>query len=379
MFDKPSSHKEITVDLRSLNTSQFSGVESYTVHVLEELLLNDSNTVYKLFYNGFKKKQFSYFHFINATYLQTRIPNRFLNISLKLFGYPKLEKLAGPTDVLFMPNLNMVSVSPLTKVVLTIHDLSPLVLPEFYNLKTRIWHKFINIPKLVNRADKLIAVSEFTKTTLIEKLNVPADKITVAPLGVDSDNFRPNLSIDKLRDVRNRYSLPGDFVLFLGTVEPRKNISRIIEAFELIEEPIDLVIAGKLGWKYAGILEQIQRSPKRRHIKLIGYVNDADKPYIMKLAKVFVWPSLYEGFGLPVLEAMAVGTPVVTSNVTSLPEVAGEAALLVNPYNVPDIAKAITQLYTDNSLREQYIIRGLQHSQKFSWKKCAEIIKNVIH
>lgn len=371
--------KEITVDLRSLNTSQFSGVESYTVHVMEELLLNDTDTVYKLFYNGFKKKEFSYFHFINATYLQTRIPNRILNISLKLFGYPKLERLAGPTDVLFMPNLNMVSVSPFTKVVLTIHDLSPLLLPNFYNLKTRIWHKFINIPKLVSRADKLIAVSEFTKTTLIEKLNVPANKITVAPLGVDTDNFRPSLSIDRLRDVRNRYSLPGDFVLYLGTVEPRKNISRLIEAFELVEEPIFLVIAGKLGWKYNGILEQIKNSPKRRYIKLVGYINEADKPYIMKLARVFAWPSLYEGFGLPILEAMAVGTPVLTSNVSSMPEVAGEAALLINPYNVPDIAKAISQLHTDNSLREQYIIRGLERSTQFSWKKCAEIIKSVIH
>lgn len=371
--------KEITVDLRSLNTDQFSGVESYTVHVMEELLLNDSETVYKLFYNGFKKKQFSYFHFINSTYLQTRIPNRLLNVSLKLFGYPKLEKLAGPTDVLFMPNLNMVSVSALTKVVLTIHDLSPLLLPNFYNLKTRIWHKFINIPKLVNRADKLIAVSEFTKTTLIEKLKVPAHKITVAPLGVDTDNFRPNLSIDKLRGVRNRYSLPGDFVLFLGTVEPRKNLARLIEAFELIEEPLSLVIAGKLGWKYNGILEQIKNSPKRRHIKLIGYINEADKPYIMKLARVFAWPSLYEGFGLPVLEAMAVGTPVVTSNVSSLPEVAGEAALLVNPYNVSDIAKAIKLLHTDNSVREQYIARGIERSVQFTWKKCAEIIKTVIH
>lgn len=371
--------KEITVDLRSLNTSQFSGVESYTVHVMEELLLNDPDTVYKLFYNGFKKKQFSYFHFINSTYLQTRIPNRILNISLKLFGYPKLEKLAGPTDVLFMPNLNMVSVNSLTKVVLTVHDLSPLLLPNFYNLKTRIWHKFINIPKLVKRADKIIAVSEFTKTTLVEKLQVPASKITVAPLGVDSENFRPNLSIDKLRDVRNRYSLPGDFVLYLGTVEPRKNISRLIEAFELIDEPIFLVIAGKLGWKYNGILEQIKNSPKRRYIKLVGYISESDKPYIMKLARVFAWPSLYEGFGLPILEAMAVGTPVVTSNVSSMPEVAGEAALMVNPYNVPDIAKAIKLLHTDIALREQYIMRGLERSTQFSWQKCAEIIKTVIH
>lgn len=379
MFDPNQNSTEVTVDLRSLHSEQFSGVESFAVHVLEELIKNDHETIYKLFYNGYQKKEFSYFHFINTKYVQTRIPNRILNISLKLFGYPKFEKLAGPTQVLFMPNINLLRVNDTTKIVLTVHDLSPLLLPEFYNLKDKIWHKFINIPKLIARANKIVAVSEFTKLSLIEKMNVPASKIVVAPLGVDHEIYKPNLSIDKLRDVRNRYGLPGDFVLYLGTVEPRKNLERLIESFELLEEPVHLVIAGKLGWKYSKILDQIQNSPKRRFIKLIGYVNEADKPLIIKLAKVFVWPSLYEGFGLPVLEAMAVGTPVVTSNVSSLPELAGDAAMLVNPYSTEDITAAVSQLLNNQPLREQYSLRGLDRSKNFTWEKCAEIIKSVIH
>jgi glycosyltransferase involved in cell wall biosynthesis len=373
------SNKTIAVDLRSLHTSEFSGVESYTVHVLEELLIHDRANSYKLFYNGFKPKQFSHFHFINAEYKQTRIPNRILNLSLKLFGWPKIESLTDDSNVLFMPNWNTLAANSTTRVVLTVHDLSPQLLPEYYNLKARLWHWLINIPKLISRANKLIAVSEFTKQSLIKHLNVPEDKIVVAPLGVDHDNFRTNLKVDRLREIRNSYSLPGDFVLFVGTVEPRKNLKRLIEAFEQVKEPISLVIAGKLGWKYSAILNQIQKSPKRRFIKLLGYVPEADKPYIMKLARVFAWPSLYEGFGLPVLEAMAVGTPVLTSNVTSLPEVTGEAALLVNPYNTEEIAKGIEMLHMDKSVRESLIAKGLERSKLFTWEKTAEIIKSVIN
>lgn len=379
MFESYNTRqKTIAVDLRSLHTSEFSGVESYTVNVLEQLLAKDQQNVYRLFYNGFSKKKFEYFHFVNAEFLQTRIPNRLLNISLRLFGWPKIEKLAGDCDVLFLPNWNMLRSGPFTKIVLTIHDLSPLVLPEYYTLKDRIWHWFINIPKLTEKATRIVAVSEYTKQSLIEKLSVPSDKIVVAYLGVDHHNYHFDLNIDRLRDVRNRYSLPGDYVLYLGTVEPRKNLQRIIAAFEQVEEPINLVIAGKFGWKYNSILEQIENSPKRRFIKLLGYVDEVDKPYIMKLARIFVWPSLYEGFGLPVLEAMAVGTPVLTSNVTSLPEVVGDAALTVNPYNTGDIADGISLLCKDQNLRQQFITRGLERSKKFTWEKCAEVIKTAL-
>lgn len=373
-----NSPKTITIDLRSLHGSEFSGVESYTVRVLEQLLSKDQKNLYQLFYNGYHKKVFEYFHFVNAKYLQTRIPNRLLNLSIKLFNWPKIEKLAGKSDIIFLPNWNMLRTESETKIVITVHDLSPLVLPEYYNLKARVWHWFMNIPRLVKQAHKVIAVSEFTKQSLIEKLNVPASKILVAPLGVDGDNYHSKLSVDRLRDVRNRYSLPGDFALYLGTVEPRKNLQRIIAAFEQVKDPVSLVIAGRLGWKYDSILKQVEDSPKRRFIHLLGYIPEADKPYLLKLARVFVWPSLYEGFGLPVLEAMAVGTPVLTSNVSSLPEVVGEAGLLVNPYNIDDIADGITKLHTDDSLRSHYISKGLEHSKRFTWEKCADIVKTAL-
>ncbi len=368
----------IAVDLRSLHTSEFSGVESYTVNVLEQLLTHDRENSYTLFYNSFKPKRFEYLHFINAKYKQTRIPNRLLNLSLKVLGRPHLEKLIGKTDVLFMPNWNICAVDDRTKVILTVHDLSPIVMPEMYNWKARAWHSYINIKKLVKRADCLIAVSDHTKTALQELLNVPEQKITVAKLGVDQESFSPYLDVDQLRMVRNVYGLPGDFILFVGTIEPRKNLLGLIEAFEQTNSSASLVIAGKWGWKYKAIMERINQSKKRRLIKLIGYIPESDKPYLMKLARAFVWPSFYEGFGLPVLEAMSVGTPVLTSQVTSLPEVVGDSALMVNPYNTQDIAAGIEQLLNNEQLRSKYISGGIERSRHFSWENTATVLESVI-
>lgn len=368
----------IAVDLRSLHTSEFSGVESYTVNVLEQLLTRDRENSYTLFYNSFKPKRFEYLHFINAKYKQTRIPNRLLNISLKLFGRPHLESLIGKCDVLFMPNWNICAVNDKTKVILTVHDLSPIVMPEMYNWKARAWHSYINIKKLVKRADCLIAVSEHTKTALQEVLKVPEQKIVVAKLGVDQEAFSPYLDTDQLRTVRNVYGLPGDFLLFVGTIEPRKNLLGLIDAFEQINSPVSLVIAGKWGWKYKAIMQRIEQSKKRRLIKLIGYIPESDKPYIMKLARAFVWPSFYEGFGLPVLEAMSVGTPVLTTQVTSLPEVVGDSALMVNPYNTQDIADGIDLLLKNEPLRARYINSGIERSRQFTWDKTAAVLESAI-
>jgi glycosyltransferase involved in cell wall biosynthesis len=370
---------QIIVDIRSLHTKQPSGVEHFTMQVLERLFTLDKDNQYTLYYNAFKKKQFDQFHFINVFFKQTQIPNRILNLAFKFFGYPTIESLAGEARVLLMPNPNMIALRSTTKFVLVVHDLSPILMPEMYSLKAQLWHKFINIPKLVKRADKILAVSDFTRQTLIDKYSIEPNKIVSAQLAVDHDRFNPNLDIVKLRSVRNRYALPGEFILFLGTIEPRKNLSRLISAFEQLNRDTHLVIAGKLGWKYNDVLRQIEQSKKHNMIHYINYVNEEDKPYLLKLASVFAWPSLYEGFGLPALEAAAVGTPVLTSNVTSLPEVMGDSALLVNPYNVEEISRGLEILLTQEIVREKLIKRGLERASKFSWDKTAEILKSLLN
>lgn len=368
----------ITIDLRSLHTAQHSGVEYFMVHAIEQLLKIDPKNQYTLYYNGFKARQFDQFHFINAHYKQTRIPNRALNLLQKFLRWPDVESLAGRTDTVLMPNLGITKISSTTKLVLVVHDLSPVLMPEMYSLKSRVWHRLVNLPKLARRADKILAVSEFTKQALVNQLQIDSNKIKVGLLGVDHERYHANLDSKRLREVRNNYNLPVEFVLFVGTVEPRKNVSRLIEALKYIPSHVHLVIAGKLGWKYREIIQTINNSSEARRIHYLGYVAEEDKPYLLKLARVMVWPSLYEGFGLPVLEAMAVGTPVVSSSVTSIPEVAGDAAILVNPYNIADIGKAVEMLIDDSPLRADLIRKGLQRAARFSWEHTGEVLRSIL-
>lgn len=368
----------ITIDLRSLHTSEFSGVEYFSAQVIEQLLQLDKENHYLLYYNAFSKKSFDRFHFVNGKYKQTRIPNRLLNLAFKFLRWPKLETLTNNNGVVLMPNPNMIRLRSTTKLVLVIHDLSPVLMPEMYSWKAQIWHKLINIPALAKRADKIFAVSEYTKQSLVKEFGINPDKISVGLLGIDHQRYNSNISLGAQRNIRNVYNLPGEFILFLGTLEPRKNLVRLIKAFESLQSEETLVIAGKLGWRYNEVMSLIQSSPKRKQIMYLGYIPEEDKPALIKLAKVFAWPSLYEGFGLPVLEAMAVGIPVITSNVTSLPEVVGDSALTVNPYNISEIADGLKVLLTDNATRENYIQKGLNRSKEFSWQKTADVLYNLV-
>lgn len=361
----------IAVDLRSLQTGFLSGVENYTLNVLERLLAQDKTNQYTLFYNAFRSTPAEQLHFVNSKVVTKRIPNKLLNLSLRALGRPKFEEFIGDFDCLFLPNFNQFAIGDNTKLALTVHDLSPFVAPEFYNLKRRLWHTSLNAKKTLARANIIFAVSEYTKKDLVDTFKVEESKIIVTHLGVDHSLFNPHLEEPKLREVRNTYNLPGDFILYLGTLEPRKNVVGLIEAYNNIESNASLVIAGRPGWKYANVFRAIEKSPKKRNIHVLGFLPEADKPYVLKLAKVFAFPSFYEGFGLPVLEAMSVGTPVVTSQLTSLPEVTGSSALLVDPYNIDDLSRALDELLTNNILRETLREQALLRARDFTWDNTA--------
>lgn len=369
----------IAIDLRSIQRGTFSGVENYTLSMLEQLMRSDRDNRYVLFYNGLKPVQTEELRFLNTTVVSRRIPNKLLAASTTFLRQPHFSKLVGEFDVLFMPNLNHVVLQPGKKLVVTVHDLSPVVLPEYYDIKRRLWHWSVGFRRTLARADKIIAVSEYTKKELVDVLGLDANKITVVYQGIDHARYKPQLEQSRLRDVRNRYGLPGEFILYVGTLEPRKNVDGLLKAWDAMETKVPIVIAGKPGWKYGNIFKMAQKSSRRRLIQFLGFVPEADKPYVIKLARALAFPSIYEGFGLPVLEAMAVGTPVVTSSVTSLPEVAGDAALLVNPYNTDELTFALEQLVTDEHLREQLITKGLQRAQDFTWDKtAAETLKVLV-
>ena len=362
---------KIAIDLRSLSSGSISGVENYIVGLLDHLLPMDRHNSYILFYNAWGNSASGDFHFVNSTVKTTKTPNKLLNAQLKL-GLVKMESLTGPIDCLFLPNLNQFSIGPQTKLAITVHDLSPVVTPEFYDLKRRLWHKFLQYKKSFDRANIIFAVSEYTKHDLIRLFQIPAEKIRVVYPGVDPQIFSPDQNTAQLIELRNKYSLPGNFLLFLSTIEPRKNLGNLIKAFELLETNAYLVIVGKAGWKYRTIFEQIRNSKKSAKIKYMGYVSEQEKAKIIKLAQAVVYPSFYEGFGFVPLEAASIGVPVLASSVTSLPEVVSSAALLVNPYNVMELKKGLQEILNNDLLRANLIANGKDRARQFSWQKTAE-------
>jgi glycosyltransferase involved in cell wall biosynthesis len=370
---------KIALDLRGLHSGKISGVENYIVNILERLLRMDRDNHYLLFENAQKLKNFSQLRFVNSEVVQRRVPNKLFNLSLRLLNRPKFEQFFGEFDALFMPNFNFFSIRPAAKLVVTVHDLSPIVTPEYYNLKRQLWHRLVTMGKTLKRADKIIAVSEYTKADIVRLFNIPQEKITVVYPGIDRTLFAPHISVARLREVRNIYGLPGEYVLFLNTVEPRKNLVNFIKAYEKIQRPISMVIGGKKGWKYRKIFSAMENSPKRRNIKYLGYVPEEHKPALIRLARAAAFPSFYEGFGFPALEALSVGVPVLTSNVTSLPETVENAAVMVNPHDIDDMASGLEAILSDEKLRESLIARGLEHAKKFNWDDSAAKILAVFN
>jgi glycosyltransferase involved in cell wall biosynthesis len=204
--------------------------------------------------------------------------------------------------------------------------------------------------------------------------------------GYDQTIFQPVRDEGVIEAVKARYGIAGDYALFVGTLQPRKNLIRLIEAFSNFRFPISdfrLVIAGKKGWLYQEIFRWVEELGLEKKVVFTGYVPEGDLPVLLSGARLFVFPSLYEGFGLPVLEAMACGTPVVCSNASSLPEVAGDAAVLVDPQDVEGLAAAMERVLGDEELRAELIVRGFEQARKFSWERCAretlDVLESVCH
>lgn len=267
------------------------------------------------------------------------------------------------------------------KVVNTIYDVVWLRYPETMDAKNlqRITQ---DIHYSIDRSDRIVTISESTKRDLVELLHIPAEKIVVAPPGVDQAIFQRNYSKVQLQQIRDKYSLPSHYILYMGTLEPRKNIERLVQAFALLRQNASLqryklVLAGKKGWQYDSIFQQIAQHGLQQEVICTGYVDETDKAALYQQADLFVFPSLYEGFGMPVLEAMAAGVPVLTSNVSSLPEVAGDAALLANPLHIEDLSAKMQQLLTDQPLRERCIAKGRIQCEKYTWDYSAAILADM--
>ena len=259
-----------------------------------------------------------------------------------------------------------------TKVLLTVHDVSFLREPRWFRSDRSIYYRSM-IRRSASLATRILADSEATGRDLRELIQIDSSKIDVTPLGVDA-RFRPASDTDITR-VHEIYDLPKTFFLYVGTLEPRKNLPRLIEAFDRIATKCDhdLVIAGRDGWKFASIYDAAANARHSARIHFIGFVDDFLLPALLSAASVFVWPSLWEGFGLPPLEAMACGPPVVTWNTSSLPEVVGEAALTVRPEDIEAISEAMLSLAGDADLCASLRQRGWERASKFTWERTAKL------
>lgn len=374
---------KIGIDVRSLQEGSHSGVEEYVRTLLEELFRQDQDNEYVLFANAWDTSRVDFSWTEVYPQVSVRIfrwPNKLLNFCFWYFRWPKVDRMLGGVDVFFLPNLNFIALSPTVRLVLTAHDLSFELFPHTFSWKRRLWHTFVNFRRLVKRADQIIAVSRSTADDLRAAYQTGTEKIEVIPSGV-REIFRPVSRNDTmLLTIKEKYQLPFKFILSLGTVEPRKNLLALLQAFETLQasghpelSKYALVMAGGAGWDSEDLLQAIERSPVRKKILLIGFVDDQDKPGLYSLASAFVYPSLYEGFGFPPLEALACGTPVIVSHAASLPEVVGTEAVLIDPYRPEEILQALRQVLLSKELSELLRVTGPERAARFPWSRTAQL------
>jgi len=299
------------------------------------------------------------------------IPNKLLNLSLAVLKKPVLSNISNvpETKLLFLPNINFISGK--TPYVLTIHDLSFIHSPHWYSLKMRIWHKAVHPEKLIKNAAHIIAVSDATKADCMRTFNIPEHKITRIYPGIKPITCtHPPL-------IKNPY------ILTMGAVEPRKNLTLLFQAFKELKKnsqhkKLKLIIAGPLGHKGSEILKTAHSYHIQNDVTYMGYVSPQTKNNLLTHASVFVYPSLFEGFGFPPLEAMMARTPVVASWTTSLKEVLGSHALLTHPHKHSELSTAIHALLTQPELRQELVESAYTHAQTFTWRHCAQQTANTL-
>jgi glycosyltransferase involved in cell wall biosynthesis len=303
-------------------------------------------------------------------------------------GYSVREQITVPlrlrrerADLFHAPHYVLPPLTP-CKTVVTIHDCIHLRFPQY--LPNRLGYAYARgfLWTATHQSSRILTVSEASKRDILDYVSVPPGKIDVIYNGID-ERFSTPPAADDIARVRERYQLDHPFILYAGNIKPHKNLERTIEAFHLLRrsggqfEQVKLVIIGDEIAKYAALRHAVHRHKLHKHVRFFGFVPDRTLAILYRLAAVFVFPSLYEGFGLPPLEAMASGTPVITSNVSSLPEVVGDAALLVDPLQPEAIADAMRLVLTDSALRDDLSARGLARASHFSWDRSIRRVREI--
>ena len=367
----------IGIDARSLAESRKDGIAYYTENLVREMI-SDNSLDFVLYFNKkpVEKKRNNVsvqsLHGFNIAWPQIRLSLKFL------LNKPKI-------DLLLSPSHSIPLYCPIPSIAV-IYDLAYFKFKKYFT-----WFDYLMLAKLttnfaVKNSSRLITISQSTKNDIIKYFNIAPDKITVVYPGYDHHIYYPRKSA-VIAKVRNKYRINKDYLIFVGTLQKRKNIVRLIQAFNQLKKvdkiKSQLVIVGKKGWLYEDIFTTVEQLGLTKDVVFTDYVPLTELPALISGAKFYILPSLYEGFGLPLLEAMACGTPVITSNVSSMPEICQRAGLLINnPYSTAEIYQKMKILYFNENLRKQLAAAGLKRCQNFSWRKCARetiaVIKKTI-
>lgn len=386
--------RKIGIDGSRAFSKRRTGTENYSYQLLKKLAKIDHKNKYLIYLRPSFPKE------LGEEREEERIDKWPKNFKFKILEYFRLwtqfglalQTFKDSMDVLFVPaHTTPLIHKPGLKTVVTVHDLGSEYLPKTHQLKQRLYLSFMQQYQL-KKATKIIAVSKATKEDLVKRLGIEEKKIEVVYEGFNSDLYKP-LKNDLLFPILNRYVIENsNYFLFVGTVQPRKNLARIITSFAKVihqytkNPPVnksrlgqspDLVIVGSKGW----LSEEIYALPGKLgvedKVKFLGYVPDEDMPGLYSGAKALIFPSLFEGFGLPILEAQACGCPVITSNLSSMAEIAGSSALLVDPYSTDDIVEGIDKI-SNQETRSKIIKAGFENIKRFSWEKCARETLKVL-
>lgn len=359
---------------------QGGGIGRYVRELVSALAKLDQVTPYSLFVAGASLSTLAASPGVNFSWKPTPFTPRWLariwhrvQIPIPIEYFVGKIGLYHATDFVLPPTL------PYTRTLLTVHDLSFVRVPETASPNLKAYLDRV-VPRSVKRADHIVADSQATKDDLVQFYDLPVDRVTVLLSAVDERFYRIS-DPEELLTTRRKYGIgTTPYIFCVGTVQPRKNYSRLIQALaylRAVRYDINLVIAGGRGWLEDPIYETIRATKMDNHVHFIGFADETDLPALYSAAYCCAFPSLYEGFGLPILEAMACGTPVITSNLSSLPEVAGDAAITVDPYNLDALTHAIKQVLDDQNLYQMLVQRGYERVKLFSWEKSARQLRQL--
>ncbi|MBI5094186.1 MAG: glycosyltransferase family 4 protein [Candidatus Hydrogenedentes bacterium] len=345
-----------------------TGVGNYCFYLLKNLIALDPSDQFIGFASGRRRPELDALSG-KLPYRWLSCPTRLLYKSWTYLRRPRVDRMLGGVDLYHATNYFLPPTEKARRVV-TIHDLAFLATPGLCS-PSIVGPFSANIRRFARDADGVLVYSQSTKNDVLRFLDVPAERVTVAPMAVDED-FVPMPRESAIAHLKTAYHIEGPFLLFVSTLEPRKNVPTLLRAFaRLTDLPHRLVMIGSIGWNSDPIFEAIRELGLEDRIIRPGFVPHLELPAFFCAANAFVFPTLYEGFGLPLLEALTCGCPVVASDNSSVPEVTGGAALTMDAMDIEGIADAVRRVISDTALRESLVARGLEHAKRFSWPNCA--------